>query len=103
MNLKELRKQNQKTQDDLARALNVSHGTYNNYEQGKYEPNIDTIIKLANYYDVSIDYLVGRDYKNEIGYINETQKNSIKTLIKLNEINLMKATSYMLGLLATQN
>ena len=82
MKLKELRKENQKTQDDLARALNVSHGTYNNYEQGKYEPNIDTIIKLANYYDVSIDYLVGRDYKNEIGYINETQKNSIKTLIK---------------------
>ena len=102
MNLKELRKMNFKTQDDLAKVLNVSHGTYNNYEQEKFEPNIDTLVKLANYYNVSLDYLVGRNYNNEIGYLNENQKNCVTIITQLNEMNLMKATSYMLGLLATQ-
>ena len=102
MKLKELRKQNCKTQDDLAKALNVSHGTYNNYEQEKFEPNIDTLVRIADYYNVSLDYLVGRSFNNDIGYLTEEQRYCTQNILKLNQMNLMKATSYILGLLATQ-
>lgn len=45
---------------DLAEVLNVKEDTYYKYEQGKNEPDIDTMIKLADYYNVSMDYISGR-------------------------------------------
>ena len=45
---------------DLAEVLNVKEGTYYKYEQGKNEPDLDTMIKLADYYNVSMDYISGR-------------------------------------------
>lgn len=45
---------------DLAEVLNVKENTYYKYEQGKNEPDLDTMIKLADYYNVSMDYISGR-------------------------------------------
>ena len=59
MRLKELRKQNHYTLQNVADAVDVSNGTVANYENGKREPNIATLIKLADYFDVSVDYLIG--------------------------------------------
>lgn len=103
MRLKELRKQNKKTQEEMAKMLNVKQVTYGRYELETSEPDIKTLINIADYYDVTLDYLVGREFRNEIGYLNENQKNCVTIITQLNEMNLMKATSYMLGLLATQN
>lgn len=47
-------------QKELADYLNVSIGTVSNYEQGIHSPDLDTLCKLADYYAVSIDYLLGR-------------------------------------------
>lgn len=58
--LKELRKKNGKTQEEVAKDLNLSQQTYSNYENGTRLPNIDIIIDIANYYNISIDILVGR-------------------------------------------
>ena len=102
MNLKKLRIENAKNQYEIAKILNVANSTYNGYEKETSEPNIDTLIKLANYYNVSLDYLVGRSFNNEIGYLTEEQRTCIDVITKLNQLNLMKATSYILGLLATQ-
>lgn len=84
-NLKLLRKQNKKTQADIANILNITTAGYNKYEINYTEPNIETLIKLADYYQVSLDYLVGRDFGNDLGYVTELQMNFIKLFLKLNE------------------
>ena len=63
--LQDLREDRDITRKDLATALNISVSTLGMYEQGRREPNIDMIIKMADYFDVSIDFLVGRSFKNE--------------------------------------
>ena len=47
-------------QSDIADALGVTFQTISNYESGKREPRIPDLIKIADYFNVSIDYLVGR-------------------------------------------
>ena len=55
-----LRKENNMTQEEVARKLNITQRTYAHYEKGTNEPSIDTLIKLADIYRVPIDILVGR-------------------------------------------
>ena len=62
--LRELRQQNQIKQYELAQILDVDPTTVNKYESGENIPELKTLIKIADYFDVSLDYLVGReDYK----------------------------------------
>lgn len=63
--LQDLREDRDISRKDLATVLNISVSTLGMYEQGRREPNIDMLIKIANYFDVSIDFLVGRSFKNE--------------------------------------
>lgn len=58
--LRELRKERDYKQEDIAEKLNISPSAYGFYEQGKTIPNATTITFLANLYDVSSDYLLGR-------------------------------------------
>ena len=62
-NIGNLREDNDKTQVELADYLNVKQTTYSKYELCKINIPIEVFIKLADYYDVSIDYLVGREKK----------------------------------------
>lgn len=63
MKILELRKQKKLTQQNIADFLGISQRAYANYENNKNEPNITTLIKLANYYNVSLDYLLERDFQ----------------------------------------
>lgn len=63
--LKELRKEKGITQKEIAKELNITDRTYGHYETGKREPTIDTLINIADYYNISIDILVGRYQKKE--------------------------------------
>jgi transcriptional regulator, XRE family len=63
--LKELRKSRKLLQKDLARYLQVAESTYSYWEQGKFEPDTETLKKLADYFDVSVDYLLGRAENKE--------------------------------------
>ena len=58
--LKFLRKERKIPQKDLAELLGISIRGYQFYESEDNEPNIKMLTKLADFYDVSIDYLVGR-------------------------------------------
>ena len=59
--LKTLRKSNGfTTMQDFCKASGISFSTYQNYETGKRIPTADMLIKLADFYQVSLDYLVGR-------------------------------------------
>lgn len=57
--LKELRKKNGITQIDFAKAFNISTGTIGNWETGAREPDTQTLLKIANYFGVTVDYLLG--------------------------------------------
>lgn len=58
--LKNVRKYHNKTQKEVAVALGITERNYQTLEYGKSKPSFDTLISLAEYFDVSIDYLVGR-------------------------------------------
>ena len=60
MRLRELRKKKGISQLRLATDLNTTQNTISRYETGEREPGINELIKIADYFDVSIDYLVGR-------------------------------------------
>ena len=64
--LKLLRIKHKALQKDIATLLNITIRQYQRYEKGDQEPNIDSLIALADYFDVSIDYLVGRTDKPEM-------------------------------------
>lgn len=58
--LKELRIENSLPQVIVAAELGIARSTYACYESGKNEPDVYTLVKIADYYRVSLDYLVGR-------------------------------------------
>jgi transcriptional regulator with XRE-family HTH domain len=58
--LRKLREEKGDTQKQLARVLNVSESTIGMYERGEREPNFETLNKIANYFGVPVDYLMGR-------------------------------------------
>lgn len=102
MRLKELRKEKKLTQAEISKILNVAPTTYNGYETEKFEPTIETLCILADYYGVTLDYLIGRNYTNDIGYLNDQQKTAIELAKQLNQANLNQAIAYMSGLLVNQ-
>ena len=82
--LRELRKENNLTQVKLGSMLNYGYTAIANYESGRNQPNLKDIIKLANIFNVSVDYLVGDSdikYKRQNSlYLNinkQLHKNSI--------------------------
>lgn len=58
--LRELRENREISQIELARYLNISNTTLSQYETGKRVPSDEIKIKIADYFNVSIDYLLGR-------------------------------------------
>ena len=58
--LKELRIQNEKLQKDIANYLSITTSAYGYYEKGERQPNPEILLKLAKYFNVSTDYLLGR-------------------------------------------
>ena len=58
--LKKLRKEQKLSQQEFAQKIGIPQPRYSNYETGTSEPNIETLLKIANYYKVSIDYILDR-------------------------------------------
>lgn len=64
--LKELRKQKGLTLVELGKEVNLANNTLSRYERGIREPNISMLIKLADYFNVTVDYLIGREDEEEL-------------------------------------
>ncbi len=60
LKLKEIRKTAKLTQNDIANVLGTTREAYGMYESGKRQISLKVLDDLAQYYNVSIDYLVGR-------------------------------------------
>ncbi|EEP6565901.1 helix-turn-helix transcriptional regulator, partial [Listeria monocytogenes] len=107
--LKQLRKNNNKTQEDISKILGISRGAYSHIENGRNEPDMETIVKLADIFEVSTDYLLGKsnnglvdiiaahidsnateeDIKEILAYIEEKRKEHANE----NEINITEIAS----------
>lgn len=57
--LRELRKEKKLTQEDIAKMFNISNNAVYSWEVGKTQPSIEIITKLAQYFNVTTDYLLG--------------------------------------------
>ena len=88
--LKFLRQEKELRQHELAPVLNVSREVLSNYEQGRREPDYDTLFTLASYFDVSIDYLLGfTDVRKHL--LND--KSTLKFTALINDITLLSKSS----------
>lgn len=96
-NLAELRQNSNLTQKELAKILNITDKAYWSYESGRTEPNIDTLIKIADYFDVSLDYLCGRQNKNLIfaDSLSEKKKELINMIKDLNDDETLIAIGFV--------
>ena len=59
MRIKDLREDNDLTQKQIADLLHIKQNTYSQYENGHRQLPLDILIKLARFYDTSIDYILG--------------------------------------------
>lgn len=59
--LHDARKSHSLTQQKMADRLSITLNAYQKYEQGERSPSLDTLVKIADILDISIDYLLGRD------------------------------------------
>lgn len=63
LGLKEIRKKKKLNQQKVAMDLSISREAISFYENGKRSPNIETLVMLSNYFNVSIDYLItGKEF-----------------------------------------
>jgi len=88
--IKKLREERNITQKELSEFIGVSKESISQYERGVQTPKPQTLIKLANYFNVSIDYILGRvDIKNSF-MIEEYKSESLdeNTIDKI--INILK-------------
>ena len=94
-NLKAARKKSGKTQKEVAEGIGIGQGTYKNYETGAREPNGETLVAIANYFDVSTDYPLGRpDAAEPVDPVDEfAQREHLKTLEKLFMQKYLELTS----------
>ena len=99
--IKELRTNANLTQKELGDIVNVANNTIANYESGYRTPDYETLCKMADYFDVSVDYLLGRKSKkpattekgNDNEYYKYLEKEYWDLITKLNvvEIKVLKS------------
>ena len=66
--LRNVRLYNKYTQQNMADLLHMTLGAYQKYEQGNTKPPLETLVLLADIFNISVDYLLGRDeYLKSIG------------------------------------
>ncbi len=102
LRLKALREEKRISQQKLALELNVSQASISKYEKGLAEPDIPMLCMMAEYFRVSVDYLLGRtDQKNYFNVKPEEEKER-ELLVKYRRLTphqKERAEAYILGLL----
>ncbi|WAM33266.1 helix-turn-helix domain-containing protein [Caldicellulosiruptor morganii] len=102
--LKELREEKNISRNDLAEILGVSTQTIANYENGHREPNFDTLLKIADFFGVTVDYLIGhsdfRTREEEFKGKNFYEKYKLDEVI---EVSLDSESKAILGNILVNN
>lgn len=95
MRMKELRHQINKSQKEVAEELGIARTKYARYEVGESNPDIDVLVKIADYFNVSLDYLCGRPNSNLI--FTESLTESQRKLVNLIKMLTPDQTLIALG------
>lgn len=96
-NLKELRKQHQLSQDALAMQLNVTQQAVGKWETEKSFPDYKMLIRLADFFHVSIDYLLGHEVAQPESSTPTSEPTDIKQLIAQELPNMDAEDAAMMG------
>ena len=84
--LKELRKTRKINQQALSKHLNYGYTAVANYESGRNQPSLDTVKKIAQYFDVTVDYLIGAsDYPRSEKDITDKEAELLKIFRRIND------------------
>lgn len=89
--VKQLRQEKGISMEELAKELNVTKSRVNMWENNGTLPRSNALIDLANFFDVSVDYLIGNDSANCLDPTNKRLNSLQRNLGKLNEEDLEKA------------
>lgn len=100
MKIEQLRKEKGLSQDNLAKQLNIERRTIANYENNEINNKISNLIKIADFFNVSLDYLFERQFNNQIGYIREDRKELIKMINEMSENDVKEISAYIKGYIA---
>lgn len=103
MKFKDLRKEKNLTQTEIAKQIGIPRLNYNKYELEQVEPKIDTLIKIANFYNVSLDYICERPFNNGIGYIPAEKKELVKEIIELDKEEIQRIEDFINGMKSNKN
>ena len=103
LRIRDLREDHDIKQQQIADYLMCDQSLYSKYERNERELPLEYAAKLADYYGVSLDYLVGRDYSNEFGYLNEQEKAIITAYRKMNNDNKIRYFAEAQGILIAQD
>lgn len=105
--IENLMKENSLTANKLAIACKLQNNTFTYWKNGKTKPTIDALIKIADYFNVSLDYLVGRETPTAKKEINDPNKAINSTLLNriesLDELQQAKVMAYIDGLQDTNS
>ena len=93
--LRKLRKKAKMTQKVLAKALHISKSAVSGYEQGWRFPSIEILVNIADIFHVSVDYLLGREQKCRVLYIDGLKDEDIEFLLTV--IFFLKSKNRMDG------
>lgn len=81
--LAQLREELGLTRKEVAEKLNIDQTTYGKYELSKRQPDYDTLQKIASFYNVSVDYLLGRtNVRNSNNNTDEDFPDDVKVLMR---------------------
>ena len=94
--IKELRNSLNLTQVELAKSLNVTKQCVSNWENDNIQPSVDMLLKIAKYFNVSTDYLLGKESKKtiDVSLLNDDQISHIRQIIKDISELMCKNTGY---------
>lgn len=94
--LKQLRNEKDLSQAELAKFLHLARSTIAQYETGDRTPDYDTLQRIADYFHVSTDYLLGRTKSRSALYLDETELSGLKEQYTPEEIEKNKAITMTL-------
>ena len=100
MKIKELRIKSKYSQQEIAKYLNTSQSNYSKYELGTTQINIDTLIQLANFFHVSVDYLIGNEQfkKIDLTSLSDIKKDCIQEIQSMTDDEVLAVTHFIAGL-----
>lgn len=100
MKLKELRLKSKLTQQEISNQLGINRVNYSRYENNQIEPDIKTLIQLAKYFHVSVDYLIGNEQPNKVDLtsLSEIKKDCIQEIQSMTDDEVLAVTHFIAGL-----